>query len=128
MASYDVVATRKRINNTREAAIFETTSATTPGGSQGVILDKFQASHYERMSVQLYNTGGSAATVKVFGSLKEAPGSVGGVDWTQVGDDISVTGNSTALKSISTTAVRHLGITAAGSGSQLTAIVYAEQL
>ena len=123
-----VVRTTLRLDQTRNAAKFENTE-TAVGGSETTVLDKFDCALFNRYAIQIFNSDGSVAgTVKVFGSLKDTPGSEGGSDWTQVGDDISVTGNSTALKSISTTAVRHLGITAAGSGSSLTAIVYAEQL
>ena len=49
-------------------------------------------------------------------------------DWTQIGDDIAVTGDSNALKAISTTALKHICVRATGDGAALTVIVYAEQV
>jgi hypothetical protein len=99
------------------------------GGSETTVLDKFDCALYNRYAIQIFNSDGSVAgTVKVFGSLKDSPGSEGGSDWTQVGDDISVGTSSNALKAISTTPIRHLCVRATGNGADLTVIVYAEQI
>ena len=51
----------------------------------------------ERIGVQIFNTGTSSspntqdATYKVWGSLITTPGTVGGANWTQIGDDIKQT-------------------------------------
>ena len=126
-----VVRSNKRLDRTRTAATFSNT-ATAVGGSETTVLDKFDCALYNRYAIQIFNSDGSvAATAKVFGSLKDSPGSEGGSDWTQVGDDISVGTSSNALKAISTTPMRHLCVTATGdtsSAETITVIVYAEQV
>ena len=122
-----VVRTSKRLDRTRTAMTFSNTE-TAVGASITTVLDKFDAALYNRYAIQILNTDATAATVKVFGSLKDEPGSEGGTDWTQVGDDIAVSGNSNALKAISTTALKHLCVRAEGETAALTVIVYAEQV
>ena len=127
MASTDV-RTSKRLDRTRTAMTFSNTE-TAVGGSETTVLDKFDAALYNRFAIQIFNSDGSvAATVKVFGSLKDEPATEGGVDWPQVGDDISVGTSSNALKATSTTALKHLCVRATGNGADLTVIVYAEQV
>ena len=123
-----VVRSNQRLDRTRTAMTFSNTE-TAVGGSETTVLDKFDCALYNRYAIQIFNSDGSvAATAKVFGSLKDSPGSEGGSDWTQVGDDISVGTSSNALKAISTTPVRHLCVRATGNGADLTVIVYAEQV
>ncbi len=123
-----VVRSNQRLDRTRTAITFSNTE-TAVGGSETTVLDKFDCALYNRYAIQIFNSDGSvAATAKVFGSLKDAPGSEGGSDWTQVGDDISVGTSSNALKAISTTPLRHLCVRATGNGADLTVIVYAEQV
>ena len=122
-----VVRTSKRLDRTRTAMTFSNTE-TAVGGSETTVLDKFDAALYNRFAIQIFNSDGSVAgTAKVYGSLKDEPGTEGASDWTQVGDDISV-GTSNALKAISTTALKHLCVRATGNGADLTVIVYAEQV
>ena len=120
-----VVRVNKRQDRTRTAATFSNTE-TAVGSSENTILDKCDVSLYNRYAIQIFNTDATDGTVKVYGSLKDAPGSEGGVDWTQIGDDITVDGN--ALKAISTTPIRHLCVRATGETAALTVIVYAEQV
>ena len=123
-----VVRNNQRLDRTRTAITFSNTE-TAVGGSETTVLDKFDCALYNRYAIQIFNSDGSvAATAKVFGSLKDSPGSEGGSDWTQVGDDISVGTSSNALKAISTTPIRHLCVRATGNGADLTVIVYAEQV
>ena len=123
-----VVRSNQRLDRTRTAITFSNTE-TAVGGSETTVLDKFDCALYNRYAIQIFNSDGSvAATAKVFGSLKDSPGSEGGSDWTQVGDDISVGTSSNALKAISTTPLRHLCVRATGNGADLTVIVYAEQV
>ena len=103
-----VVRSNQRLDRTRTAITFSNTE-TAVGGSETTVLDKFDCALYNRYAIQIFNSDGSVAgTAKVYGSLKDAPGSEGGSDWTQVGDDISVGTSSNALKAISTTPIRHL--------------------
>ena len=122
-----VVRSSKRLDRVRTAMTFSNTE-TAVGGSETTVLDKFDAALYNRFAIQIFNNDATAATVKVFGSLKDEPATEGGSDWTQVGDDISVGTSSNALKAISTTAVKHLCVRATGNGADLTVIVYAEQV
>tara|TARA_B100000214_G_scaffold226481_1_gene164946 strand:- start:11 stop:394 length:384 start_codon:yes stop_codon:yes gene_type:complete len=123
-----VVRSNQRLDRTRTAITFSNTE-TAVGGSETTVLDKFDCALYNRYAIQIFNSDGSVAgTAKVYGSLKDAPGSEGGSDWTQVGDDISVGTSSNALKAISTTPIRHLCVRATGNGADLTVIVYAEQI
>ena len=123
-----VVRTTLRLDQTRNAALFANT-ATSVGGSETTILDTFDCALFNRYSIQIFNSDGSVVGVaKVYGSLKDEPGTEGGSDWTQVGDDISVGTSSNALKAISTTALKHLCVRATGNGADLTVIVYAEQV
>jgi len=126
-----VVRTSKRLDRTRTAMTFANT-ATAVGGSETTVLDKFDAALYNRYAIQIFNSSGSVSNViKVYGSLKDEPGTEGGSDWTQVGDDISVGTSSNALKAISTTALKHLCVRATGntsSAATITVIVYAEQV
>ena len=123
-----VVRTSKRLDRTRTAMTFSNTE-TAVGGSETTVLDKFDAALYNRFAIQILNSDGSTAGVaKVYGSLKDEPGTEGGSDWTQVGEDISVGTSSNALKSISTTALKHLCVRATGNGADLTVLVYGEQI
>jgi len=123
-----VVRTTLRLDQTRNAASFANTE-TAVGGSETTVLDKFDCALFNRYAIQIFNSDGSTAGVaKVYGSLKDAPGTEGGSDWTQVGDDISVGTSSNALKAISTTALRHLCVRATGNGADLTVVVYGEQV
>ena len=122
-----VVRTSKRLERTRTAMTFSNTE-TAVGASITTVLDKFDSALYNRFAIQIFNADATAATVKVFGSLKDEPATEGGGDWTQVGDDIAVTGNGNALKAISTTALKHLCVQAEGETALLTVIVYAEQV
>jgi len=123
-----VVHKKLRLDQTRNAASFSNTE-TAVGGSETTVLDKFNCILFNRYAIQIFNSDGSTAGVaKVYGSLKDSPGSEGGSDWTQVGDDISVGTSSNALKAISTTALRHLCVRATGNGADLTVVVYGEQV
>ena len=123
-----VVRSNQRLDRTRTAITFSNTE-TAVGGSETTVLDKFDCALFHRYAIQIFNSDGSTAGVaKVYGSLKDSPGSEGGSDWTQVGADISVGTSSTSLKAISTPPIRHLCVRATGNGADLTVIVYAEQV
>ena len=84
-------------------------------GSASVNLTETDVEGKSRIGIQIFNTGSAStnqnATFKVYGTLKSSPGTVGGSNWTQIGDDIAVTYNTSAYKAISTTPVKALGIT-----------------
>ena len=123
-----ITRTKLRLDADRNANLFENT-VTAVGGSATTMMDAFSCSLFNRYSIQIFNSDGSVVGVaKVWGSLKDSPGSVGGSDWTQIGDDISVGTSSNALKAISTTPIRWLSVNATGNGADLTCLVYAEQV
>ena len=89
-----------------------TNAATGLSGSAVVVLDSVDATAYERASIQIINASeGATITAKVFGSLVDAAGTVGGSNWTQIGDDITIANDTSAMKSIATTGLRKLGVT-----------------
>ena len=124
-----VVRTTLRLDQTRNAALFNNT-VTAVGGSETTVLDKFDCALFNRYAIQIFNSDGSVVGVaKVYGSLVDTPNaSIPTSDWTQIGDDITVGTSSNALKAISTTPIRHLAVTATGNGADLTVYVYAEQV
>ena len=123
-----VTRTQLRLDASRNASLFANTE-TAVGGSATTMMDAFSCAIYSRYSIQIFNGDGSVVGVaKVWASLKDSPGAVGGSDWTQVGDDISIATSSNALKAISTTPVRWLSVNATGNGADLTCLVYAEQV
>ena len=123
-----ITRTQLRLDSSRNASLFYNTE-TAVGGSATTMMDAFSCAIYSRYSIQIFNGDGSVVGVaKVWASLKDSPGAVGGSDWTQVGDDISIATSSSALKAISTTPVRWLGVNATGNGADLLCIVYAEQV
>ena len=123
-----VTRTKLRLDANRNANLFENTE-TAVGGSPTTMMDAFSCVMFNRYSIQIFNGDGSVVGVaKVWASLVDLPGAVGGSDWTQVGDDITVGTSSSALKAISTTPVRWLGVNATGDGADLLCIVYAEQV
>jgi hypothetical protein len=123
-----VVRTTLRLDQTRNAALFANTE-TAVGGSETTVLNKFDCALFNRYAIQIFNSDGSVAgTAKVYGSVDTPNASIPTSDWTQIGDDISVGTNGSALKAISTTPIRHLAVTATGNGADLTVYVYAEQV
>jgi len=123
-----VTRTQLRLDSSRNASLFENTE-TAVGGSATTMMDAFSCSLFNRYSIQIFNSDGSVVGVaKVWGSLKDSPSTVGGSDWTQIGDDISVGTSSNALKAISTTPIRWLSVNATGNGADLTILIYAEQV
>ena len=80
-----------------------------------MILDSTSVEGKSRISVQIFNTGDTGdtqnAVYKVYGSLLTTPGTVGGSNWTQIGDDIQVARAANAYKAISTTPIKFIGIT-----------------
>ena len=119
-----VIETDCRASAAVRAKLWKNTE-TAVGGSETTILDKFGVGGFTRFSIQLANTDATDGVVKVYGSIRGAPGSEGGSDWVQIGDDITV--DSSAMKAISTTPLRHLCVRATGETAALTCYVYGEQ-
>ena len=114
------VETKTRSTSTQQSLLVKNGATVALSGSAAVVLDSIDATAFERATIQIRNEGeGATITAKVFGSLFDAAGTVGGSNWTQIGDDITITNASNALKSISTTGLRKLGVTmtVAGGGT-----------
>ena len=105
-------------STTSETTSASSTSQTvedTSAASPSVVLTATDVEGKSRIGIQIFNTGNDNddqnATFKVYGTLKTSPGTVGGSNWTQIGDDIAVNRNSNAYKAISTTPIKSIGIT-----------------
>jgi len=89
------------------------TSANTVAPGQEYIA-AIDISNEDRISFQFYNpnsTPSNTNTVRVYGRLGETAGTLGGAsEWTQIGDDIVVSGSSSSLKSIATTGLNWVGV------------------
>ena len=106
------VETKTRSTSTQQSLLVKNGATVALSGSAAVVLDSIDATAFERATIQIRNEGECATiTAKVFGSLFDAAGTVGGSNWTQIGDDISITNDSNAMKSIATTGLRKLGVT-----------------
>ena len=100
-------------NTSQAIAAGDATATPKTGGT--VILTEQDVAGKERIGIQIFNTGsGTPANqlmaCKVYGSLKSSRGTVGGSDWTQIGDDIAVVMASSTYKAIATTPVKYIGI------------------
>ena len=106
------VETKTRSTSTQQSLLVKNGTAVALSASAAVVLDSIDATAFERATIQIRNEGeGATITAKVFGSLFDAAGTVGGSNWTQIGDEIEITNNSKAMKSIATTGLRKLGVT-----------------
>ena len=72
------------------------------GGAHLELIPAQDVKYVERVSMQFVNAGSNLHDVKVYGSCRVGTlGTVGGSDWTQIGDTIVVSGNTSSIKSIS---------------------------
>jgi hypothetical protein len=91
------------------------------GGGSGANVD---VSGKSRIGIQIFNIGDAVGTFKVWGNLvTDGAGLITGGDYTQIGDDISVTNGSSAYRAISTTPIKNIGVSGTTSGT-CTANVY----
>ena len=105
--------TKSRLSTSLKTALIEN-AAVGLSGSAAVIIDVVDAEAYERATVQIRNEGeGATITAKVYGSLfgTDVHGTVGGARWVQIGDDITIANDTSALKSIATTGLKFVGVT-----------------
>ena len=106
------VETKTRSTSTQQSLLVKNGTAVALSGSAAVVLDSIDATAFERATIQIRNEGeGATITAKVFGSLFDAAGTVGGSNWTHICYDIEITNDSNAMKSIATTGLRKLGVT-----------------
>jgi len=107
------VVDKTRISNSLQSMTVSN-AAVGLSGSAVVVLDVIDAEAFERATVQIRNQGeGATITAKVYGSLfgADVHGTVGGSNWVQIGDDITIANDSAAMKSIATTGLKFVGVT-----------------
>ena len=106
--------TKKRHSNSVKTSLVTNGAVVALSGSAAVAISEIDATVYERATLQIkhgVDSGTATITAKVYGSLFDAAGTVGGANWTQIGDDITITNATSAMKSIATTGLRNLGVT-----------------
>ena len=106
--------TNSRSTTTQTSKLVTNGAVVALSGSAAVAISEIDATAYERATIQIkhgVSSGTATITAKVYGSLFDAAGTVGGSNWTQIGDDIEITNASSAMKSIATTGLRKLGVT-----------------
>ena len=95
-----------------KSAILTTGSYTKVGTAEVEMIAPVDVSHEDRLSFQFYNTDGVADTVKVYGRIGVGSGTFfNAADYTQIGDDITVSGTTSVIKSIATTGLSWCGVT-----------------
>ena len=102
-----------------KAAYLTSGSVTTVDTENTELIAPMDVSNEDRISFQFYNPNGTAGhidTIKVYGRLGTTSGTLGGAsEWTQIGDDVVVSGSSSALKSIATTGLNWVGAMVSGT-------------
>ena len=99
-----------------KSAILTTGTYTGSSTSQVALIVPVDVKNEDRLSFQFINNdsvGSNTDTLKVFGRLATTSGTLGATSegWTQIGDDVVVSGSSSSLKSISTTGLYWVGVT-----------------
>jgi len=96
-------------------------SKTANGSYQAIFADTvIDVKQVDRISLQFINSGAAIQKVKVYGTLDISTDStLGDTRWTQIGDDVTVAATDSSLKSISTTGLMYIGVTASGTSSQV---------
>jgi len=97
-----------------KSAILTTGSYTKVGTSIVTLIAPVDVQHEDRLSFQFYNDDADSGgdVVKVWGRLGITSGTLASApEWTQIGDDITVSGSTSVLKSIATTGLSWCGVT-----------------
>ena len=91
-----------------------TGSVAKSGTSEVTLIAAMDVKNEDRVSFQFYNDDGDSGgdVVKVYGRLGATAGTLGAAsEWTQIGDNITVSGGASMLKSIATTGLYWVGAT-----------------
>ena len=84
------------------------------------MTSSFSVEGKDRVGIQMFNTGNAGVTqnsiFKVWGTLLTTPGTTGGGNWTQIGDDIQVARATNSYKAIATTPIKYIVVTARSRG------------
>ena len=94
------------------------TFSTSPNAAFKELIPKTDVKMAERITLQFVNEAAGAHKVKVFGTCRNGAGTVGGTDWTQIGDTVDVPITGSTIKSISTTGLVSFAATASGTNGQ----------
>ena len=98
-----------------KSAILTTGSYSGTSTTEVELISPVDVKNEDRLSFQFINkdsTGTNIDVIKVWGRLATTSGTLGGAsEWTQIGDDISVSGSTSSLKAISTTGLYWCGVT-----------------
>jgi len=98
-----------------KSAILTTGTYAGSSTSQVELIAPVDVQNEDRLSFQFINkdsTGTNKDVIKVWGRLATTSGTLGAAaEWTQIGDDIEVSGSTSSLKSISTTGLMWCGVT-----------------
>ena len=95
-----------------KSAILTTGTYTKVDTLEVELIAPVDVSNEDRLSFQFYNTDAATDTVKVYGRLGITSGTFfNAADYTQIGDDITVSGTTSVLKSIATTGLNWCGVT-----------------
>ncbi len=103
-----------RHSGSQKSLFVENAAVVALSGSAAVAIEEIEATSYDRATIQIkhgVSSGTATITAKVWGSLFDDAGTVGGANWTQIGDDITIANSTSAMKSIATTGLRKLGVT-----------------
>ena len=98
-----------------KSAILTTGSYSGTSTSQVELIAPVDVKNEDRLSFQFINndsTGTNKDVIKVWGRLATTSGTLAAAgEWTQIGDDIEVSGSTSSLKAISTTGLYWVGVT-----------------
>ena len=103
-----------RHSTSEKTLLVENGAVVALSGSAAVAISEVNATSFDRATLQIkhgVSSGTATITAKVYGSLFKDAGTVGGANWTQIGDDITVANATSAMKSIATTGLMKLGVT-----------------
>ena len=110
---------RKLSSSVKVGLVSNGATASLVTGNHVTLIDTLDVEGYDRLTIQIRNEHNSsvmsvAVWGSIFGSPSTVPTSTTPADsyWVQIGDDIAVAVSSGALKSISTTGLRKLAVTA----------------
>jgi len=120
--------TKKRISSSLKTLLIENDATTLSGATYVALIDGVEIEAYERASIQvLSNDENGGLTCQVWGSLFDAAEAlpVTNSKWVQIGDDIVVAASSGAMKSISTTGLRHIAVTVKATDGSSTTVITA---
>ena len=105
-----------RHSSSQKSLFVENGAVVALSGSAAVAIEEIAATSYDRATIQIkhgVSSGTATITAKVYGSLfgTDVHGTVGGARWVQIGDDITIANDTSALKSIATTGLKFVGVT-----------------